>query len=165
MPDDMAQEFYGWHAERGHAPQWEGGGVFCETCGERSAAERWRPVPGHKGYEASSLGRVRSVPRTLINGRAVGGTVLAQQPDKDGYPTVKLRGKRVRVARVVQLAFAGPAEVRHLDGDRSNSRPENLAWGSRVENEQDKRKGKEGDRWERWARPFPLETPETREPC
>ena len=117
--------------------------------------ERWRPVPGHKGYEASSLGRVRSVPRTLRDGRRAGGVVLAQQPDKDGYPTVKIRGKRLRVARVVQLAFAGPAEVRHKDGDRSNSKAENLLWGSRVENEQDKRRGKEKDRWEEWERPFP----------
>lgn len=123
--------------------------------------ERWRAVPGHKGYEASSLGNVRSVPRTLRDGRAAGGVVLAQQPDRDGYPTVKLAGRRVRVARVVQLAFAGPPEVRHLDGNRSNSRPENLAWGSRVENEQDKRRGKEKDWSGRGDRPFLAETSET----
>jgi hypothetical protein len=125
--------------------------------------ERWRPIPGHKGYEASSLGNVRSVPRTLLNGRRIGGVVLALQPDRDGYPTVMLGRKRVRVARVVKLAFAGPAEVRHKDGDRSNSRPENLVWGSRVENEQDKRKGKEIDGGGRWERPFGAGTPETSE--
>ena len=118
-------------------------------------AERWRPIPGHKGYEASSEGRVRSVPRTLRDGRRAGGVVLAQQPDKDGYPTVKLGRKRMRVARVVQLAFAGPSEVRHLDGDRSNSKPDNLVWGSRVENEQDKRKGKVEKERDIWERPFP----------
>jgi len=79
--------------------------------------------------------------------------VLAAQRDKDGYATVKIRGKRLRVARVVQLAFAGPPEVRHLDGDKSNDRPENLAWGSRVENEQDKRKGKEEKEEDTWERP------------
>lgn len=118
--------------------------------------ERWRPIPGHKGYEASSLGRVRSVPRTLRDGRKAGGVVLAQQRDRDGYLTVKLRGRRVRVNVAVQLAWAGPAEVRHLDGDRTNNRPMNLAWGSRVENEGDKGRrgtgeidGRVGDR------PFP----------
>lgn len=106
--------------------------------------ERWRPIPGHKGYEASSLGRVRSVPRTLRDGRKAGGVVLAQQRDRGGYLTVKLRGRRVRVNVAVQLAFAGPAEVRHLDGDQENNRPENLAWGSRVENERDKREKRGG---------------------
>ncbi len=105
------------------------------------STERWKNIPGrdYRGYQASSLAGVRSVPRTLKDGRKAGGMVLAQQDDKDGYPTVMIRGRRVRVAVVVQLAFAGPPEVRHLDSDRSNSRPGNLAWGSRVENEQDKR--------------------------
>jgi hypothetical protein len=107
--------------------------------------ERWRPIPAYRllriprGYEASDGRRVRSVPRTLSDGRKAGGVVLGQQRDRDGYATVKLGGTRVRVAVVVQLAWAGPPEVRHLDDDRSNDRPGNLAWGSRVENEQDKR--------------------------
>ena len=133
--------------------------------GGEGGPERWRPVPEFRllgvprGYEASSLGRVRSVPRTLRDGRAAGGTVLAQQQDKDGYATVKLGRKRCRVNVLVQLAFAGPPEVRHLDGDRSNDRPENLAWGSRVENEQEKQGAEEKKRggW-KWERPFPVGT-------
>jgi hypothetical protein len=107
--------------------------------------ERWRPIPAYRllriprGYEASDDCRVRSVPRTLRDGRKAGGVVLAQQRDKDGYATVKVGGTRVRVAVLVQLAWAGPPEVRHLDDDRSNDRPGNLVWGSRVENEQDKK--------------------------
>jgi len=99
-----------------------------------------------RGYEASSEGRVRSVARTLRDGRAAGSVVLAQQPDRDGYQTVKLGTRRVRVNVAVQLAFAGPPEVRHLDGDRENNRPENLAWGSRTENEQDKRRGRKQEK-------------------
>src|SRR5215468_7419161 len=83
-----------------------------------ASAERWRPIPGHKGYEASTEGRIRSVPRTLRDGRRAGGMVLAKQPDKDGYSTVKIRGRRYRVSVLVQLAFAGPPEVRHLDDER-----------------------------------------------
>ena len=100
-------------------------------------SETWRPIPAYRllgipaGYEASFGGQVRSP-----------WQVLAQRPDKDGYPTVKVGGKWRRVAILVQLAFAGPPHVCHLDDDRENSRPENLAWRSKVENEQMKR-GKE----------------------
>lgn len=122
-------------------------------------SEQWKAIPGHKGYQASSLGRVRSVPRTLSDGRKAGGRVLKQQPDKDGYLTVKLRGKRLRVNVAVQLAYAGPPEVRHMDGDRTNNRPENLAWGSRVENEQDKREKETEERIGMGCyRPFPNAT-------
>jgi hypothetical protein len=96
--------------------------------------EWWRPVPGYRGYEASSLGNVRGPRRR----------VLVLQEDKDGYLTVKLGGKRVRVNVVVQVAFAGPPEVRHLDGNRRNNRPGNLEYGSRWRNEQDKKEGKDG---------------------
>ena len=128
---------------------------------------RWRPVPPYRllgipaGYEASSLGGIRSVPRTLAGGRRAGGVVLAQQHDRDGYATVKLGRKRYRVNVLVQLAFAGPPEVRHLDGDRSDNRPMKLAWGSRVENEEDKKEGKEGDGRGAWERPFRPRTPGT----
>jgi hypothetical protein len=131
------------------------------TPGGTAGLERWRPIPGHKGYEASSLGRVRSVPRTLRDGRAAGGVVLAQQEDRDGYLTVKIRGKRCRVNILVQRAFAGEPQVRHLDGDRENNRPENLAWGSGVENERDKRGKREREELERYMchPPVPLVTP------
>ena len=113
-------------------------------------------------WEASSLGAVRTTDRTLASGRRVGGRMLAQQPDKDGYPTVKLAGRRIRVAILVQLAFAGPPQVMHLDDDRQNSRPENLAWGSKVVNEgmKKERERKEGN-GRGCYRPSPLVTPVT----
>lgn len=98
-------------------------------------SETWRKVPASRvlgipaGYAASSEGNARS-PRQ----------VLKQWLDKDGYPLVKVGGRPVRVAVLVQLAWAGPPQVMHLDDDRQNSRPENLAWGSKVVNEQMKRK-------------------------
>lgn len=108
-------------------------------------AEAWRPIFSYRGYEASDLANVRSVPRTLTDGRLAGGVVLAQQDDKDGYPTVKVRGKRVRVATLVALAWLGPPEVRHMNDDRSDCKPGNLAYGSRRDNERDKKReiGKE----------------------
>jgi hypothetical protein len=113
--------------------------------------ETWKRIPAYPllgipaGYEASSEGRIRS-PRQ----------VLAQRDDKDGYPLVKLGGRPRRVAVLVQLAWAGPPQVCHLDDDRSNSRPENLAWRSKVENEQMKReKGKNIRDGMEWDPPFP----------
>ena len=127
--------------------------------------ETWRDIPGHRGYQASSEGRCRSVPRTLRDGRRAGGVVLARQADKDGYLTVKLGRARVRVNVAVQLAFAGPPEVRHLDADQQNNRPGNLAWGSRADNERDKREQEGKGRTERirkdersCSRPFPVGT-------
>jgi hypothetical protein len=121
------------------------------------AGERWKPIPGHKllgipaGYEASSEGRVRS-PRQ----------VLTQRLNGDGYPVVKVGGRWVRVALLVQLAWAGPPEVLHLDDDRENSCPSNLKWGSRVENEQMKRKtGRNGGTEGSCCRQFPSVTPVT----
>ena len=101
--------------------------------------ERWRPIPAYRlleippGLQASSHARILGV----------SGVVLKQRPDKDGYATVMVGGKPRRVAILVQLAFAGPPEVRHLDDDRTNDRPDNLEWGSRWRNERDKKEGKD----------------------
>jgi hypothetical protein len=133
-------------------------------------SERWRKIPAYPllripaGYEASSLGRVRSVDRILASGRPAGGVVLSQWPDKDGYPLVKVGGKPRRVAILVQLAFAGPPQVCHRDDDRSNSRPENLVWRSKVENEQMKgKKGKKIRDGMECVPPFGIGTPGTAE--
>ena len=123
--------------------------------------EVWRRIPMHPGYEASSLGRVRSVDRTLTDGRTAGGVVLAQQEDKDGYLRVKLGRKLIGVHTLVLLAFHGPPEARHLNGNRQDNRPTELAWGSRRDNEQDKWKAerkKEEGRKENRSRPSEITT-------
>jgi hypothetical protein len=115
----------------------------------RQAGERWKPIPAYRllgipaGYEASTEARARSVPRTLPNGQEAGGKVLAQQLDKDGYWTVKLGRRRVRVSILVALAFHGKPECRHLNDIRDDNRPENLAWGSHWENAEDKKRNKQ----------------------
>ena len=109
------------------------------------SSERWRAIPGHPGYEASTLGRVRSVDRRLRDGRRAGGVVLAPVPDRDGYLRVKLGRRIVGVHVAVALAWLGPPEARHMNDDRQDNTPGNLAWGSRSDNERDKRRpaGKE----------------------
>lgn len=96
------------------------------------------PLVIPKGYEVMDDGRVISFkrrPRELrqyINGSGY------------GYPSVFLHDgkggrKHYAVYRLVAARFLGPkpfpgAVIMHLDGDRMNSRADNLAWGTQSEN-------------------------------
>lgn len=101
-------------------------------------SEEWRDIPGFDRLEASSLGRIRSHSRSGVK-------CLAQRPNLWGYLSVKpyINGKQVSttVHRLVLTAFRGPRpagkECRHLDGSRTNNCIDNLAWGTRSENQQD----------------------------
>ena len=106
--------------------------------GGGSVAEAWRKVPACRWFglpagvfEGSSEGRAKVL-----------GEVRAGTPDKDGYLRLKYLGRWFSVAVIVALAFHGPPEVRHLDGNRQNNKPGNLAWGSRRDNERDKRENR-----------------------
>lgn len=114
-------------------------------------AEEWRPVLGWEGhYEVSNRGRVRSVNRTVrtmtgaIQTRS--GRVLTQFVRKSGHYAVSLYGPNKRRkqidAHILMLeAFVGPRPAdcvaRHMNGDPSDNRIENLAWGTYSENNDD----------------------------
>lgn len=110
--------------------------------------EEWRPVVGWEGlYEVSNLGRVRSLGRTLPNGRTYPARIMKLTTSKRGYVKVALTrdgvGRHFSVHRLVCTAFHGPpaipgSVVRHLDGDPGRNTPDNLAWGTQVENAQDR---------------------------
>jgi len=108
------------------------------------ARERWRNIRRARGYRVSSLGRVRSVPRTLSDGRQHGGQVLEPYPDDDGYLCVKIRGETVRVHHLVLEAFHGPRpyglEGCHGPGGSQDNRAEVLRWDTHRENERDKKR-------------------------
>jgi NUMOD4 motif/HNH endonuclease len=94
--------------------------------------EIWRPIPTYEGeYEVSNLGRVRNVWR---------GQELSQSL-VNGYARVSLRQKGFYVHRLVLLAFCGlpgaEEQCRHLDGNQSNNRLDNLLWGTAQENNAD----------------------------
>ena len=80
--------------------------------------EEWRDVPGFPGYQASSLGRVRSNKRTP---NKQGWKLLKTPPCQDGYLQCPLRGPdgktyNSRVHRIVALTFLGlrpPGHVAH----------------------------------------------------
>jgi NUMOD4 motif/HNH endonuclease len=106
--------------------------------------EVWLPVPDWP-YEVSDQGRVRSVERTLPDGRTAGSVIL--RPSRERYPSVTLRDgwrrRRVRVHRLVKLVHTGPPrgrQVRHLDDDKQNTRLKNLKYGTQKDNERDKKR-------------------------
>jgi hypothetical protein len=103
--------------------------------------EEWRPVaePDFEDlYEASSWGRLR---------RKATGYILKPCKHPRGYRLAIFSGRGIRrtilIHRVVLMTFAGlpglDQETRHLNGDRTDNRLENLAWGTSVENEVDKK--------------------------
>lgn len=97
--------------------------------------EQWKSVPEDELYAVSSLGRVAS----LFGGKT---RVLALRKAGLGYPCIKIRGRTRYIHRLVLEAFVGPCpdgmECRHLDGDRTNNRLDNLCWGTPVDNWNDK---------------------------
>lgn len=113
--------------------------------------EIWKPVLGYEGlYEVSNHERVRSISRMVINSNGVGerrspGKLLKQYMGDVGYYCVALCKdgipKNKRVHDLVCSAFHGPRpegmEVLHLDGTRTNNKPENLMWGTRSDNMKD----------------------------
>lgn len=113
------------------------------------ACEEWKPIPSFSGYEASNLGRVRSLDRHIVTVRRgrewhlrTRGQLLTSRLMHDGYLTVELGAKARKVHRLVLEAFVGPAPEgcvgAHNDGCRLNNRLENLRWATRAENEADK---------------------------
>ena len=115
------------------------------------SAELWRDIPGYEGsYQASTLGRIRSLPRYVPVYDSVRGITYARpcpgiilRPavcDKAGHVSVHL-GKYTRgipVHQLIMLTFHGwpPAgtEVMHLNGNPRDNRPENLRYGTHSEN-------------------------------
>jgi hypothetical protein len=106
------------------------------------SAEEWRPVPDFPDYFATSAGRVVSCHRRWKQPRELKGGFTH---NGRGYRTVLLvntDGATTRTLHsVIAEAFHGSRpegmQVRHLNGDRLDNRPANLAWGTASENSLD----------------------------
>lgn len=113
--------------------------------------EEWKAIAGYEGlYEASSLGRIRSVERIVQAVR--GGTsfmmrwksvILKQSYGKPRrYRLVTLSResveKKFRVHRLVAIAFlpnqSRLPDVDHIDGNKDNNSVQNLEWVTKREN-------------------------------
>lgn len=88
--------------------------------------EEWRQHPDFPDHEISNLGRVRRYLEPFLM--------------SNGYPHVSLGSKTKRryLHQLVLEAFVGRREsgqvIRHLDGDKTNARLDNLRYGSYEEN-------------------------------
>lgn len=119
----------------------------------RHMEEIWKDIPGFVGaYQASNLGRIRSLFRPVYNSRyrlyVFHGRILKQRTDSYGYLVVNLSVdgwiKTKKVHRLVWEAFNGPIPdgltVNHIDEDKTNNNLDNLnlmtvaennSWGTR----------------------------------
>lgn len=119
---------------------------FLAIADKAAGDEEWRDIPGCDGfYQASSLGRIRSVTRIVNTPKGPvkrKGKVLSLNNHYRGYveATLNYRGKSLRrkVHRLVAEAFIpnpdGLPEVDHIDMNRANNRVENLQWITHRDN-------------------------------
>lgn len=101
----------------------------------------WAKLPALPGYEVSTAGEVRSVPRT---GKGRWGTLdrpgvvlKAQVCRSTGYAKVRICGRSWAVHRLVAQAFLLPCTgecVNHKNGDKTDNRAENLEWATYSQN-------------------------------
>jgi hypothetical protein len=107
----------------------------------------WRALTDFPDYEVSDDGQVRSwKPLRNFAPRPTEPRLLKSKIDKDGYVifTLYVEGNRRDIGAhiLVALAFVGPKpvdqEVRHLDGSKNRNVPDNLCWGTRKENAEDR---------------------------
>jgi hypothetical protein len=107
--------------------------------------ETWRPIPSCPGYEASNLGRIRSVARVVMrrNGSPCPRKGYVLSPKRQyGYLRVTLVERKSRLVHDLVLeAFIGPrppgADACHANGKRDDNRLANLRWDSRSANMRD----------------------------
>lgn len=132
--------------------------------------EIWKPIPGWPWYEASSLGRIRSIDRMTVrsNGRPYPrvGVVLKCYANPAGYYVVRLSdevkpSKQQCVHQLIARAFRGPKPevgswARHLNDVQTDNRESNIAWGSPRQNALDIKHNN-------WSRRFVLSLEQVRE--
>ena len=109
--------------------------------------EVWKDIPGIPFYQASSLGKIRSLTRIIrMRGRwgwmqrTFEGRNLAACQNSHGYLQVSV-GNPAKcfvvhdlVARAFHGCRDGKLQVNHRDGDKDNNRPENLEYVTSTEN-------------------------------
>lgn len=110
--------------------------------------EEWKDVVGYEGlYKISNKGRVLSLERYVRHSknflRIHNQRIVKPRTDGGGYLMVGLYKEGVsrhfKIHRLVMIAFVGlddeRKEVNHLDENKKNNNLNNLAWVTKLENE------------------------------
>lgn len=109
--------------------------------------EYWKDIPGFENrYQASNLGRIKSLSKTYKTGRGYYRTV----PDRimkcnkltpKGYMRVRIDKITYQLHRLIAITFLGAPlpnsdriQVNHINGDKTDNRVENLEWVTNQEN-------------------------------
>lgn len=108
--------------------------------------EIWKPIPDFPGYEASNLGRIRSLPRTVFSRGNPDGALRKKsshtvqragrilKPSRIRYERVSIGGKLRSVHALVLQAFVGPCPDGHIvchgPGGSLDNRLSNLYYGT-----------------------------------
>lgn len=121
--------------------------------------EVWMQIPSCSRYEASNLGHIRR--RATAGNPLTAGAILKPTPQRFGHLSVSVqrdngRPWRASVHRLVAITFIGPPPsthhmVCHKNGFPADCRPENLYWGTIIDNANDARRhrlhGRDGSPW------------------
>lgn len=106
----------------------------------------WRDIPGYQGYQASSMGGIRSVDRIVFRGDKpwhIKGKTLKPKRNHDGYMRLNVGGKLRFAHQLVLLAFVGESpdgyQCCHNNGIPDDNRLENLRWDSPKANVSDRK--------------------------
>jgi hypothetical protein len=96
----------------------------------------WCEVPTHPGYYVNKMGQIKGPSGKILRPMAMNSGHLYVLTPKPRSP------RKLFVHRAVLLAFKGfplpGQESRHLDGNPSKNRLDNLEWGTHLDNMQDK---------------------------
>lgn len=111
--------------------------------------EKWRRIPGWKHYEASNLGRVRSLDRVTgsgygstrtVRGRVLKPTIRTTRKRAEAWPSVALYEdgfqKRYAIGRLIAAAWLGldlsdrKQLAYHVNGDPFDNCLDNIAVGT-----------------------------------
>lgn len=109
--------------------------------------EIWKDIPGFEGYQASSLGRIRSITRSKKRKGSerlwtYQGKVLSPSYNHGGYLGLVLGTARGSISKnvhvLVAITFLGPrpegCEVDHINRIKDDNRVANLRWLPAYEN-------------------------------